>query len=154
MGSKYAANIEESITSSVEKTFSDMSFIDAVEIPDFSEKLDFSQIIYISFFEPEAGRIALFLPFECKKMIVENIYGRDWDSLNANEIDDCLLEILNVLAGNFLNEYCGKEVKHNISLPELLFDDTQIKDNKRFIDFYFDAEGNPFKLSICFEREK
>ncbi len=152
MSSKVNPKMERSIASAVEKTFSDMAFVDAVAVSDFSEELEFSHIIHISLFEPEEGEIALFLPSECKKLIVENIYGKDWGTLHATEIDDCLLEILNVLAGNFLNEYCGKEVKHNISLPELLFDDDKISGSNGFADFYFNAEDIPFKVSIYFKK--
>ena len=148
---KVSTKLEQSVVSSVVKTFSDMAFIDVVAIPGLSEKLEYSHIIRITIFEPEEGEIALFLPSKCKKLIVENIYGEDWSTLQAVEIDDCLLEILNVLAGNFLNEYCGKEVKHNISLPELLFDDSRIHGSNGFAHFYFDAEEIPFRVSICFK---
>ena len=139
----------QALVTAVVKTFSDMAFIDAVDIPDYSEDLSFSHILHISLHEPQKGQIVLFLPYACKKMIVENIYGRDWDSLHATEIDDCLLEILNVLAGNFLNEFCEKEITHGISLPKMLFDDTEIyRKSNCFTDYFFDAEGIPFKISI------
>jgi len=142
--------LRRAVGSSVVKTLSDMAFIDAVEMPDHGEQIVFSHVIHIDIYEPEKGEIALFLPSECKKLIIENIYGEDWSTLHATEIDDCLLEILNVLTGNFLNEYCGKDARHNISLPELLFDDAKISGNNGFVDFYFDAEGIPFRVSICF----
>ncbi len=150
-GIRTESRLRSAMTSSVVKTLSDMAFVDAVETPDPGEQIVFSHIFHIDIFEPEEGEIALFLPSECKKLIVENIYGKDWSTLHATEIDDCLLEILNVLTGNFLNEYCGKEAKHNISLPELLFDDAKISGSNGFADFYFDAEGIPFRVSICFE---
>jgi hypothetical protein len=150
MKSKTGSDVAQVMIASVVKTFSDMAFIDVVEAADFLEKLHFSHIIHISLFEPQKGEITLFLPSECKKLIVENIYGEKWDTLHATEIDDCLLEILNVLAGNFLNGYCDKDVKHNISLPELLFDEASINSRADFTDFYFDAEGIPFKVSISF----
>ena len=150
MKKKAVAKKGESVISSVVKTFGNMAFIDVVETDEPEDDLHFNQIIYISIFEPEQGEIALFLPSECKKMIVENIYGSDWDSLHATEIDDCLLEMLNILAGNFLNDYCDRGIKHNISLPELLFDETEMSRKNGFIDYYFDAEGNPFKVSIRF----
>jgi CheY-specific phosphatase CheX len=150
MKKKAVEKREESVVSSVVKTFADMAFIDVVETNEPEEDFHFSQIIHISIFEPGQGDIALYLPSECKKMIVENIYGSDWDSLHATEIDDCLLEILNVLAGNFLKNYCGKGIKHNISLPELLFDETEMSRKNGFTDLFFDAEGNVFKISIRF----
>lgn len=136
----------KSLARAAAKTFSEMAFIDVTEALKVPETLEYSQIIHISLFEPVEGEISLFLPADCKQMIVENIYGSDWSGLQSAEIDDCLLELLNVLAGNFLIEYCGTGVKHDISLPELLFDESKLKDNYQY--FYFDAEGVNLKISM------
>ena len=88
------------------------------------------------------------MPSECKKLIVENIYGADWSTLHATEIDDCLLEVLNVMAGNFLIERFGRQVRYDISLPDLLFDDTKISKSNGFDFLPFDAEGIPFKVAM------
>lgn len=152
MKSRVSRNVQKSMVSSVVKTFSDMAFIDAVETPGAPEELTFSHIIHITFSEPEEGEIALFFPLECKRLIVENIYGIDWNTLDATAIDDCLLEMLNVMAGNFLNQYFGEDVKHSFSLPQLLFDEAEIRNRNRFVDYFFDAEGIPFKVSICLKK--
>ena len=148
MGKKNISKIKRILITSVVKTFSDMVFIDAGELGEVPEELIFSHIVHINLFAPEKGDIALFLPSECKKMIVENIYDSDWSTMQATEIDDCLLEMLNVLAGNFLTEYFGVEVKHDISLPELLFDEAEMDKKNGFTELFFDAEGIPFKVSI------
>ena len=148
MKKKLKAKMEEAMVKAAAKTFSDMAFIDANKLESLSEDIQFSHIVQISLFKPIEGKIALYLPSECKKMIVENIYGIDWKDLKATDIDDCLLEILNVLAGNFLKRYCGDDVKLNISLPELLFDKEELNGSSSFMDIYFDAEGIPFKVSI------
>ena len=153
MREKTIAKVEDSVVAAVERTFSDMAFLDVVEIPEISAKLNFGHILHISFTEPEEGEIALFLPSECKRKIVENIYCSDWSTLHATEIDDCLLELLNVLAGNFLSAYYGEAVKHNVSLPELRFDDSGIFKGHKYSQFYFDAEEMPFKVSIYFKRQ-
>ena len=140
----------KSLARAAAQTFSEMAFVDVTEALKVPEALEYSQIIHISLFEPMEGEIALFLPADCKRMIVENIYGSDWADLQAAEIDDCLLELLNVLAGNFLIEYCGTEVKHDISLPELLFNESELKNS--YQDFYFDAEGVNLKISIKMKR--
>ncbi len=96
--------------------------------------------------------MVLFLPSECKRLIVKNIYGSDWNELHDPEIDDCLLEILNVLAGNFLNEYCGNDAKHDMSLPGLLFDEKEMSLSEAPSENYFDAEGTIFKIAISFNQ--
>ncbi|MEW5816100.1 MAG: chemotaxis protein CheX, partial [Spirochaetota bacterium] len=112
------------------------------------EKVSHKMILHIAFFEPINGSLILYFPNECKRQIVENIHGSNWDSLTSDEIDDCLLEVLNVLTGNFLNHYCGKEVRHNMSFPEILFDEKEITEKEEFLDFYYDAEGVIFRAAI------
>jgi chemotaxis protein CheY-P-specific phosphatase CheC len=153
MREKTISKVEDSMVAAVERTFSDMAFLDVIGVPEISGKLKFGNILYISFTEPEEGEIALFLPSECKRRIVENIYGSDWSTLHDTEIDDCLLEMLNVLAGNFLSNCYGEAVKHNLSLPELRFDDSGISRDDKFANFYFDAEEMPFMVSLCFKKQ-
>ena len=144
------AKIKGSIQTAVEKTFGDMAFIDVAPSPDSSRDVMYSHLIHISFDKPEAGQISLFLPYECKKMIVENIYGENWKNMKPVHIDDCLLEILNVLTGSFLSSYYGKKVKYDLAFPEILFDDKEIEEKEKSHYFLFDAEGIVFQVSVSF----
>jgi hypothetical protein len=93
--------------------------------------------------------MALFLPFECKNTIAQNIYGKDIKELKSEEIDDCQLELLNVLIGNVLSFYYGGKKKYKVDLPSILFDEDEIEWNKKEIkEYYFDAEGCKFKLVV------
>ncbi len=132
----------------VTDTFSEMAFVDVAPIAPPEIKPTYSHIIHIKFSTPVNGSIALCLPKDTKRMIVENIYGDEWESLNTEQIDDCLLETLNVLAGHYLSERFGSEVKRDLSLPELLFDDNELPDRERFATFWFDAEGDLFSTLI------
>ena len=154
MSEQISADLQKAMLSAVERTLSDMAFLDVIAKPDFPETLKFSSILHISVVEPIRGEIALFLSTECKKLIVENIYGSDWDSLHDVEIDDCLLEMLNVLAGNFLSEYCGESVKHDVSLPELRFDDSETFKGNMHHRLYFEAEETFFGISISFSEDQ
>ena len=143
------ADRERALEAAVIKTFSEMAFVDVVPATaPQSEEIEFSHLLYISYDQPEKGAIVLFLSAQCKKLIVENIYGKRWDCLQATEIDDCLLELLNVLAGNYLSERNGADSKHHMSLPELLFDEKQLADGGDPKSMWFDAEGIPFRISI------
>ena len=97
----------EALVEAAQKTFADMAFVDVNPTEPPSEPLTFSHVISIEFRTPGTGRILLFLPQEVKKMVAENIYGRDWKTLRSEEIDDCLLELLNVLAGNMVDSLGG-----------------------------------------------
>jgi hypothetical protein len=147
MSSDDMSNIKEALKQAVEMTFMNMAFVDVMEAEEPAE-VNFSHIIHISFSSPVEGGMILFLPTACKKMIAENIHGSNWESLSTDEIDDCLLELLNVLAGNFLNIHYGKEVGHNMTFPQLLFDESEVPEHGDYRDYFFDAEGVPFKIGL------
>lgn len=154
MESANGLSIEKSIEESMQQTFEAMAFID-VEF-DTAAQGDFAagQLMHISFTEPIEGEMVLMLSKECKMKIIENIYGQDWTEVDATAVDDCLLEMLNVIAGNFLNFYCGYRTKHNLSLPNLIFDLEEVHDQKEAQFFYFDAEGAPLKVSLRVSEKK
>jgi hypothetical protein len=145
-----ADHSEEVFIEAVRKTFSDLAFIDVTVIPKPANDPDSAQLIHISFLEPHPGEIVLFLPCECKKMIVENIYGEDWKGLPSDRIYDCLLELLNVLGGNFLSDLYCIGMRPDMSLPTLLFDNHEIHDTGNLTNLYFDAETSIFKASLRF----
>jgi hypothetical protein len=139
------SDIHIAIISGVKKTFEEMAFIDVVESGDSGVK--FSHILYIDILEPIVGKIAMFLPFECKNAIAQNIYGKDIKELKSEEIDDCQLELLNVLVGNVLSFYYGGKKKYKVDLPSILFDENEIEWNRKETnEYFFDAEGCIFKL--------
>ena len=147
MSSDDMNSIKEALKQAVEMTFINKAFVDDKEAEEPAE-VNFSHIIHISFSSPVEGGMILFLPTACKKMITENIHGSNWESLSTDEIDDCLLELLNVLAGNFLNIHYGKEVGHNMTFPQLLFDESEVPKHGDYRDYFFDAEGVPFKIGL------
>lgn len=141
----------EALAVATSKTFADMAFIDAVPASPPENPVDFSHILHIEFGEPNRGSLVLFLPIACKRLIVENVYGNDWSSLATEQIDDCLLEIINVLAGNLLDERFGSSKTYNLTLPRLLFDEQELASvgaEKAGSEHYFDAEGCLFKVFL------
>lgn len=139
-------NLENALVAAVKKTFADMLFIDVIESSE-TEIQEYSHIISLKILEPEYLEIVLWLPLLVKKEVAENIYGKPWGEITDVEIDDCLLELLNILAGNFLIEYFGTNSKFSISLPEILFDKSEL-DNSDYRNIFFDAEEKPFMVSI------
>jgi CheY-specific phosphatase CheX len=140
--------IQEALTRAISEALSEMTFLDSAvatgELP-----FPTSHVITVSFSRPIHGHIALHLSLEVKKAIAENVHGRDWGALSAAEIDDCLLELGNVVAGNYLTAYCGKETAHDISLPALLFDDADLTCPGERVEVCYDVEGNPLRAVIC-----
>lgn len=150
MACNQVPEVGSALLKAIQKTFMDMAFVDIIPA-DGGRDVNYSSVLYINFFQPVAGGMILRLSKEFKMTIVENVHGSDWESLTSDEIDDCLLEILNVLAGNFLNEYCGKSIGHNMSFPQLLFDEQEVVALEEYASYYFDAEGIIFQVDVCVE---
>lgn len=140
--------ISRSFIDAVIDTFAEMAFIDVISESDFDDEISHTSIMGINYKEPGEGSLLFFMTKECKKQLVENIYGEDWVILNDMEIDDCLLEILNVLSGDFLKNLYGKDHKINMSFPRLYFDDEVVPTGTYPLEFIFNAEGAMFKAKV------
>jgi hypothetical protein len=142
--------VDEAVGAAVRDAFGEMAFVDVVD-GEPGPVSDVAQVLSLSFSDPARGTLALMLPRECKKTVVENVYGVNWDSLATNRIDDCLLELLNVLGGAFMRNYFGRETEFEISLPELVFDEAHLSARGERKDLFFDAEGVIFQVKVWVE---
>lgn len=140
--------IQTAMTEALQDTFGDMAFLDVMPLQERPPELSFSQILYLEFLDPHSGKCLLYLPKDLKQSIVENIHADDWDNLSADERDDCLLEILNVIGGNFLRALYGPDQRFNMSFPTVIFDEQDIDNRDKFVDLYYDGEGIPFSVSV------
>lgn len=140
--------VARAFTDAVVDTFAEMAFIDVISENHYEGEIDYSGIMGLEFSRPGRGHLLFFMSKECKKRLVENIYGEDWITLNDMEIDDCLLEILNVLAGDFLKNIYGPEAKISMSFPKLYFDDKELPEEPGQLKFIFNAEGAMFHARV------
>ena len=140
--------IREAIIKSIESVFSEMIFIDTLHMDEKPENFTYTQILYIDIISPVNGYIIAYLPLELRKTIVETVHSTDWDEMHATKIDDCLLEILNVIAGNFMADLLGRDVKYNISLPAVNYDEEDIENLQDSQEIYFNAEGPVFRINV------
>ena len=140
--------IRGSMINAIESVFSEMVFIDTLHLDEKPENFVYTQILYIDIISPVKGYIIAYLPLELRKTIVETIHSIDWDEMHATEIDDCLLEILNVIAGNFMADLLGRDVKYNISFPAVNYDEEDIENLQSSQEIYFNAEGPIFKINV------
>lgn len=140
--------IKKSMIKTIESVFSDMVFIDTLHIVDTPENFIYTQILYIDIISPHTGYVIAYLPLELRKIIVETIHSTDWDDMHASEIDDCLLEILNVITGNFMTELLGRDSKYNISFPAVNYDEEDIENLNKSQSIFFNAEGPIFRINI------
>lgn len=151
MSDQDAQRIKSAMDEAVLTTFTEMAFLDIVPLAE-SADIDHQQVMTIQLFEPIRGSIQLYMSKEGKQTVVENIHADGWEHLTMEEIDDCLLEILNVLAGNFLSEYRPSGPKPKMSFPEIVFDPSEIEQGALSRDFYYDGEGIPVRISFRLEQ--
>ncbi|MFW6343540.1 MAG: chemotaxis protein CheX [Sediminispirochaetaceae bacterium] len=146
------AQVKEALSEATTGTFADMTFLDVLED---EEHLPFEagQLLFIEFDRPIYGRLILTMPLELKQMIVENIHATDWEELSVSEIDDCLLEVLNVLAGSFLRALHREDIKVRLSFPHVMFSYDEVPDLNTFDVYHFHAEGTPFTISLALHVE-
>ncbi len=139
--------IREALTGAVIGAFADMAFLDAAETGPVDVAFGPVLSMGLSLTEPVFGELLMYLSLDCKKKILENMFDRDIEDLSARDIDDCLLEMLNVIGGNLMG--CLSDTgKFKLGFPEVLFTDEVSETPAERVDVCFDAEGTPFKVSV------
>jgi CheY-specific phosphatase CheX len=134
------------------ETFAEMTFLDVLKDEEESSFTE-GQLLYIEIYEPVKGRLIMALPTELKREIVENIHAIDWEELTVSDVDDCLLEVLNVYAGDFVRALFDSEAKVRLSFPSVMISFEEVNDLEAFYRFHFSAEGVPFCVYIHLEAE-
>ena len=139
--------LKTSLISAVTNTLSDMAFLDVSVIEkNFEEEVN-ENILKINVLEPVYGKIYMNMPDKTKKLIISNIYGNE-EKLTTSEEEDGILEVLNVITGNFMLDYFGKDQIYKIDFPTLLVNNYKMNNNIKYIDFEID--NNNFRLSYEF----
>jgi hypothetical protein len=141
-------NIEKasiSLPLAVSEAFEVMAFMDVIETG--PEECEYRYKIKIDILNPLHLKIDFYFMDDLKNKIIENVYGEETVRLNEEAKDDCLLELMNVLAGNFMSFYSGAGEAYEMNLP--VMDDVLHKQNySKYISCYFNAEGLNFKVVI------
>lgn len=149
------AIIKDLLFNSISKIFGEMAFIDVEETdikPDFQEngtivgnKENYT-IYSIDILKPFLGTIFMLIPEELKKAVTINIFGDNIEAVsNQDKSTDCLLEILTIVTGDFLNSYIGDGRKFVIDLPKISVNPEMFY-NKNVSRFALDAEGQLFEV--------
>lgn len=140
-----AENVESSLLFSIKNTFHDMAGKKVELIENKQGEVHFTNVFIIESFQPEELCLQFFFPLEAKRLLVESILKENWFNLSHEYIDDCLLEIVNIIGGNFFCRYFNPR-RYEISLPQLTFDDRGISRGEMY---YFETEGILFAVSLA-----
>lgn len=141
-------DISQALTEAVGLTFANLAFMDAE--PDSAHPGEPSpgQVIAIEFLHPLDGYLMVYLTAATKQLIIENIHGVGWKSLSGSEVNDCLMELTNIMAGNFLVLIGAGEHRYSLSLPQVLYDTSDLVDEDELVDHYFSVNGQITRISI------
>lgn len=142
--------IDEALEQAVAETFSEMAFLDAIPAKKPASNPP-GQLFSIEVHGEQTHRLVLDLPLPVKQTIVENIHGSSWEELSSSDIDDCLLEFLNVLAGAFGRLYWGDESRYKLSFPQVSVGPPRESDSSPPDSFWFDAYDRLFAIHITRE---
>jgi hypothetical protein len=141
--------LESALKESVLKGFFDMAFIEVIPVHEApGTQIPYTNVFVIQSIRPRRMELQFFFPLESKKLIVENIYTRDWSELPSRMVDDCILEMINVVGGNFFSLYFGDDCRYEMGLPSIRFSDEELIKGETF---HFSAEGIPFKVVVTID---
>jgi len=138
----------QALVQAVGSTFADLAFMDAEPESVHPGEPSPGQVIAIEFLRPLGGCLMLHLSAATKQLIIENIHGVGWESLSGSEVDDCLMELVNIVAGNFLILVGAAESTHSLSLPQVLYDESDLITDDGLIDYYFSVNGETTRVSL------
>ena len=142
-------SLKDALDHAVAETFSDMAFVDALPAEEIGTAQETQIFAIDALAEGTTYRIVMRLSLDSKKAIAENIHGREWESLHSVEIDDCLLEFLNVLAGSFGHAYWGDASRYKLSFPRVEIQMPEEMGSAPPEEFWYDAEETPVSFVIA-----
>lgn len=141
----------EALEQAMVVSFAEMAFMDVVDEPAPEDDVASGQIVHLDFSHPLSGYVTLYLSAATKQRIVENIHGRGWEDLAGSEVDDCLMELVNIVAGNFLRLMGKDEHRHAVSLPQVLYDDSDLPNGEGRITRYYRADDALVRAVLVYE---
>ena len=138
----------QALAEAVGSTFADLAFMDAEPESVHPGEPNPGQVIAIEFLQPLGGYLMLHLSAATKQLIIENIHGVDWESLSGSAVDDCLMELVNIMAGSFLVLVGSGDDRHSLSLPRVLYDESDLIIDDELVDHYFSVNGETTRVSL------
>jgi hypothetical protein len=131
----------------------EMAFLDCVPATLVSPQqvADLSHCVAIDVLKPGSFRIEIRVGDVFRKKIISMLFDPEADAepglgSDASE-EDLLLEILNVLAGNFISQYFGADASAKLELPRYLYF-TDPAEGEIVAETIMDSEGELIKVAL------
>lgn len=149
--------LTSALDQAVADSFADMAFMDAMVVSEDGgapASVPDGQLVYISFGRPLSGFLTLQLGVATKKRLVENVYGQGWEELPGAQVDDCLMELANVVAGNFLLIFGEGENRHAVALPQVLYDEEELPEWDNLFKRYYRVDDEHICVFLAYSGER
>jgi hypothetical protein len=141
----------DAIDKAVRTSFEEMAFMDAEPIGETAISLDVGQLVHIEFGHPVLGSVTLHLNVPTKRRLTENVYGQDWKKLSGSGVDDCLMELANIIAGSFLVHVGAVEHRHAVSLPQILYDESDLPRSGAALIRHYLVDDEPVRVTLVYQ---
>jgi hypothetical protein len=135
------------LAAAVTDVFANMAFLDAERLAAAGPEEGLVTRAAIDVLRPSSCRVELRMRESLRSKISDILYPEGVEGVGEGVPEDALLEILNVIAGNFLTDYFGPGMEIKLELPRYLYlsGDSEGGD---VIDLAFDAEGEPLRVVL------
>lgn len=139
----YPAMIE-----AVQQTLENMVFMEVIEERGTPTEIAAEELAWSSLQikEPVQGEIRLAVPSELLKKITGNVFGIDEEEVTTSQAYDILNELLNTIAGLFMNSLLPEEQEYKIGLPHLKAEDLPLVDENTVVWHLINSDEDPLKI--------
>lgn len=138
------------LSSAVSEAFAEMAFLDAApDSPDAAEPSPEgeTQCAAIDVMAPLSSRIEMRVPPAIRDRVIYALFSDCPERDRKKNAEDSILEMLNVIAGNFLSAYFGAQTELRLALPRYLYLDEKLP-GTALANLRMNAEGTPFELTL------
>ncbi len=107
------------LSNSLAEVLESMAFMEAVPAESPYERPSPEHWVTLLIHEPVQGEFRMQMSQQMLENIAESIYGLLGEGMTAQVLDDTLAEMINTVAGHFLNKALPEEQIYQLGLPEL-----------------------------------
>ena len=139
----------EKISQAVINTFQDMAFIETVKIPKPGQDVKSENILGIDIIKPLSSKIIMIFSDSLKEKIIMNVLSSGNFMYQEEQKTDIALEMLNIIAGNFIMGYFDNKENYKMEPPHTLVRTHEGPvGNAENLDLYFNAEDEIVKVTF------
>ncbi len=143
-------HVVTALTRSVTMAMEEMAFLGVKRIE--GGGIESEPAYFVNLQSPVKGALILSIPQDGKGKLAGNVYGKARSDISGAEIDDCILELVNVITAQFMIRLDFKKIQYILGVPKLIFRQGDLYSYPYSYDYSFEAEGIPFQIRLMMYR--